>query len=409
MMKLKIVLFRYAPGVIKLTNIIDENTVVLVPSSQTIKYDIYEKEENMLARIIFIDDYVLPNIVREIKKLQKEGNIESITTLSEEDMIWSGLLHDHFVLNNTAYVSNTLFKDKYLMRSFLIDEVNQPFFRLLEDESDVIQFWEKAETDKAVIKPRIGAGSESIVKLNRNESLQVKDFCNGNFLIEEFIAMENMLTCDGYAIDSQISRFFSHEYEELLLNTLHTSKEFTVRTNHLYTTENKDILYNAFRESQKVLHLFAVEGELTPFHFEWFYEMKSGTFYFCEVGKRFGGASIPRLVELAFGVDLLKEYWQIHSGKEACIINTEAILFPSQIAATYSPYRKQGVLTEMPLLEAFNWTDRTTYSVAQNQSLGAAKTVMEGLFTSVFVSRNEIEYQQNLSRLRELSTEFIFQ
>ena len=123
-----IILFRYSARVVMLNHLFKTNSIVIVPKSQEQKYITFEAEGNPLPNVIFIEDYTLPNIILEIRKIEKSRMIESITTLSEEDMDWVGLLHDHFVKGNSRFASNSMFKDKYLMRSLLIDKLNNHIF-----------------------------------------------------------------------------------------------------------------------------------------------------------------------------------------------------------------------------------------------------------------------------------------
>ena len=193
-----IILFRYSARVVMLNHLFKTNSIVIVRKSQEQKYITFEAEGNPLPNVIFIEDYTLPNIILEIRKIEKSRMIESITTLSEEDMDWVGLLHDHFVKGNSRFASNSMFKDKYLMRSLLIDKVKQPYFRLLESQDDYEKFWLQITGNTAIVKPRYGAGSEEVFKINRGDKISVKYF-SGKYLIEDFISLSRMMTCDGWS------------------------------------------------------------------------------------------------------------------------------------------------------------------------------------------------------------------
>ncbi|HEV1273861.1 TPA: carboxylate--amine ligase, partial [Streptococcus pneumoniae] len=121
-----IVLFRYSARVVKLKYLYNRNVVIIAPEVQRKKYEDYLAEGNNLPKVIFLEDFILPNIILEIRRISQNTEVESITTLSEEDMDIVGFLNDHFVEKNTHSVSNLLFKDKYFMRSFLVGVVNQP-------------------------------------------------------------------------------------------------------------------------------------------------------------------------------------------------------------------------------------------------------------------------------------------
>ncbi|HGQ8312017.1 TPA: carboxylate--amine ligase, partial [Streptococcus pneumoniae] len=144
-----IVLFRYSARVVKLKYLYNRNVVIIAPEVQRKKYEDYLAEGNNLPKVIFLEDFILPNIILEIRRISQNTEVESITTLSEEDMDIVGFLNDHFVEKNTHSVSNLLFKDKYFMRSFLVGVVNQPYFRLLESENDLRVFWNNCKSSAA--------------------------------------------------------------------------------------------------------------------------------------------------------------------------------------------------------------------------------------------------------------------
>jgi len=134
---MKIILNRYSARIFRLDYIYDnDNFIILAPKERENKYDESIKRGDREAKVIFLEDYTLPNLVVKIRALKKEFLIDSITTLCEEYVDWAGFLDDHFVEKNTKSVSNLMFKDKFYMRSFLTDIVEQPYFRLLESEND---------------------------------------------------------------------------------------------------------------------------------------------------------------------------------------------------------------------------------------------------------------------------------
>ncbi|HGS1382775.1 TPA: carboxylate--amine ligase, partial [Streptococcus pneumoniae] len=101
-----IVLFRYSARVVKLKYLYNRNVVIIAPEVQRKKYEDYLAEGNNLPKVIFLEDFILPNIILEIRRISQNTEVESITTLSEEDMDIVGFLNDHFVEKNTHSVSN---------------------------------------------------------------------------------------------------------------------------------------------------------------------------------------------------------------------------------------------------------------------------------------------------------------
>lgn len=397
-----IIIFRYNPKVISLENAEQQSLLIIAPSQQRKNYEALGLYHN----VIYLDDFTLPTFFQTLRKLQQQNQITSITTLAEEDIDWVGLLADHFVNHNSLYASHSFFRDKYLMRCALIDIVNQPPFRLLASKEDLARFWQQTDYDTAVIKPRFGAGSENIIKVKRNELDLDSRYFTGQYLIEAFLPFKKMLTCDGIAIGEQIQAIFSHEYEQPLLDSLNNEKELVIRTNHLYQT-HPQFLEHIFQACKHVLTTITTHNTLTPFHFEWFYDEQREIFYFCEVGKRFGGAKIPKLIKYSFGVDLLKHYWAILQGKQKA--EERPILFPSQISTTYSKYNTAGQLINCPDKSEFDWCEEVNINVSPLQITENAQSVMDSAITVLFISQNEEEYQTKLTQIRQLASRFHYQ
>ncbi|HGY9747195.1 TPA: acetyl-CoA carboxylase biotin carboxylase subunit family protein [Streptococcus pneumoniae] len=403
-----IVLFRYSARVVKLKYLYNRNVVIIAPEVQRKKYEDYPAEGNNLPKVIFLEDFILPNIILEIRRISQNTEVESITTLSEEDMDIVGFLNDHFVEKNTHSVSNLLFKDKYFMRSFLVGVVNQPYFRLLESENDLRVFWNNCKSSAAILKPRNEAGSNGIKKVYPNEKIDSVYF-EKNYIIEEYIDIDNMITCDGYSIGSEIKRFYVHEYEELLFNTLSSSGYYLVRTSSLYNDSEKiEYIEKALEECRKVLNVFSINSEITPFHFEWFLELSTGKIVFCEVGKRFGGGDIPQLIEDSHGVDVIKEYWDILTNSQGLkkINFSKVISRPANISATFALYRKQGKVIEVPDEKELAWAKKVYIFIKPNTYYKVSENVVENSMLVQFNCKNSCEFEKRLDELKHISQKF---
>lgn len=401
-----IVLFRYSARVVQLDYLAHKDVLVIAPENQRKKYESYLKEGHPLPRILFLEDFVLSEIILEIRKIHQKHKIESITTLSEEDMEMAGFLHDHFVCKNTRSVSNLLFKDKYYMRSFLTGIVKQPYFRLLESKEDLECFWKVARTSKAILKPRNQAGAVGVKKITSNSEIP-EEYYAGKYLVEEYISIDKMITCDGYAMGRHIKRFFVHEYEELLLDSLSSSGYYLIRTSTLYE-ERADLLELAYESCQKVLAIFSVRDEVTPFHFEWFFDFATKEMVLCEVGKRFGGADIPQLILDSYGVDILKEYWEILTDKESAkkVGDAKGFSFPQRISATFSLYRDNGRILAIPAKDQLEWANKVYIFVKPGEDSKKAENIVENSMLVQFTCKNKLELDQRIKELKELSKKF---
>lgn len=404
---MKIIFFRYSPRVVELKYVAKE-ALIIAPKVLKAKYDAYA---GLQAEVIFLEDYTLPEFIKCLKRLETKGKFESITTLSEEDMDQIGFLADLFLHRKADFVVNTLFKDKYYMRSVLAGctEIPQPKFELVVDPKQIGEFFEKYHLQKAVIKARNLAGTEEIYPITKNELGQLPEHIyTGGYLIEEYVALKQMLTCDGFALGSELQYIFSHEYEELLLDTLQDKSGYIIRTNHLYWGKSK-LLEQVFAKSRQVLATFSAKDEVTPFHFEWFYDEKTEQLVFCEVGKRFGGGAIPALIQYGFGVNILEKYWQALTHEKDYQKPETAYVLPQTIATSYSPYLKAGQITALPAKEEFAWTKETYFFVDAGQKVTEATAVVQNTFLSIFTSTSEAEYRASLAKLARLAQKFKYE
>lgn len=400
-----IVLNIYSSRIFRLNYLFDKEAIALVPLQIKDKYDLALTEGDMLPEVIFIEDYTLPSLISEIRKLSKKNKIESVTTLCEEDVDWAGFLNDHFAKKNTTSVSNLLFKDKYLMRSFLHGIVEQPYFRLLESKKDLELFWNISKKDIAVIKPRNGAACVGIHKITIDTEVE-SNFYDGSYIVEEFMSFTGMITCDGYSIGSSIKRFYVHENVEPLLDSLENKGYYLLRTSNLYY-ENYKMIETAFFNCEIVLREFSVEAELTPFHFEWFYDLESHQLTLCEVGKRFGGGYIPKLINDVYGIDILGEYWDIltENSIPEPLETASVISLPQKISATFALYKKSGYVNKVPKIEGIGWAQKIYLNLKKGDFVDASESIIDNSMLVQFISDSENDFLEKLNKIKSLSSE----
>lgn len=411
--KINVIIFRYSPRVVLLDLLDKEKSIIIAPSDQREKYDRYIEEGFVLPQIKFVDDFSFVTWVQEIREIKKKFEINSVTTLSEEDIQLVGMLQDYFVEGKSEYLVSTMFKDKYIMRSFLKGVVDQPDFKLIMEKEDIDEFRKKHEGKDIVIKPRDGAGSQNIRRFSAGEEIDteyIKDKLNGTCLIEEFVDVHNMITCDGYCIGNKVIRFFIHEYEDLILETFSELTYSAARTSTIYDGK-MNITKRALREVKKVINTFSRKDEIVPFHFEWFYS--DDRMVFCEVGKRFGGGNIPSLIKYSFDVDVLKEYWDlINNGikEEKEEVTEDTIMKPNVISAIYMPFKKPGKIIAVPEKEEYDWTKNVwIFAHVGDVFKDSPKSITENLLIAEFISKDEKEYKDNLQKIRNITAKFKYE
>ena len=85
------------------------------------------------------------------------------------------------------------------------------------------------------------------------------------------------------------------------------------------------------------------------------------------------------------------------------------LLMPAVIATSYSPYLREGVITKVPEKIYFNWTEKTYFFVNVGDKMTSANTIVQNEFLSIFISKSENEYLNNLRRMAYLSAQFEYE
>ncbi|KID42350.1 hypothetical protein [Fructilactobacillus fructivorans] len=246
-------------------------------------------------------------------------------------------------------------------------------------------------------------------KINRSEVSNLpNDIYSGNYIIEEFVNAPVMVTCDGYTIGDKISRFSVHEYDKQLLQSF-SEPYLILRTSHFYES-NPQIINDLKAESQKALKtLLRNKSGVNPFHFEWFVS-SDGKPIFNEVGRRFGGGNLTTIIESEYGVNLLKEYWELETSNTNTLTNIKPKEdTPNNLTATFMPYKKKGKIISLPQQQDFDWTYETRIlSKIGDTSNGKTTIVTDIPFISTVQAQTEDELQHKIKRLINLSKKVVY-
>lgn len=345
-----VVLFRHSPRPVELWHLNDLNVRILALESGRVRYFSAPKVNE--EKVTFLNDFEVHTIFRAIRAISKAGPIRSISTLGEEDMDITGLLQEFFVSGLSDFAVNTLFKDKLFMRAALEGIVPQPAFRGLDEftgtRTDLI------DAGFGIIKPRRSAGAQGVTRL---EDLTDEEFATlhlPGMLAESFVDAPRMVTGDGFAVGHEMQCFCVHEYDTGVLTSLKERRHgIALGTSRLYD-ESVETVKSLFDLSSRVIETIGSATKVNPFHFEWFIPAE-GEPVFCEVGLRFGGMSIPRMVKYAFDYPLLEEYWAaMFSGRKVAIpLDRDHLDMPARRAICYGRYRRSGTVVSAPTPDDF--------------------------------------------------------
>lgn len=393
---MKAIIYRHSPKNMKIDAINQKCIFVTQKKYEKLAQELLPKS----SIIIGCEILSLKDAYRELKKLKENTLIESVTTLSEEDMEWVGFLNDLICEEKKAYISNALFKNKYYMRTALDGVVLQPEFYYVDTTEKFLSVVEKCKN--VIIKPLSSEGARGVKEISENDNGRNIRVCftESEVLIEEKINIQTMYTCDGYAVGDEIIRFTIHEYEEPIMDSISGSKETIVRTSRVYH-ENTEIAYRLLSLCKDVLSVLTVKNEVTPFHFEWFYD--GDNLIFCEVGKRFGGAKIPRLIEDEYGFNVLAEYWDLLiNGANPSKYRICNLPIPRCIAMSFTAHTRKGKVSNVPrIIENDACIKEIVNYVKTGELLEETSSFSDTLFSARIRVDNEQEYREKLDLLRK--------
>ena len=137
-------------------------------------------------------------------------------------------------------------------------------------------------------------------------------------------------------------QFFSNQYSNKVSNC-DIERYTIIHTNENYW-KNPSLISRLKEDTAEVLKILTNGKGTIAFHMEWFYNSVTDALTFCEVGARFGGWHIPEIVELAFGQDYRKTYWELKNGKQ--YLKMKQIPQPKQAAAVVGIYANHTAIPE---------------------------------------------------------------
>ncbi|MCT0151034.1 hypothetical protein [Fructilactobacillus fructivorans] len=127
-----IILLRHPAKLVHLEYANLDNVVLISPKSFKKDNDEFFYENHNRPNEVYVDQWNLKKLVTVMREISLKHSIDSVSTLAEEDIEMVALLREFFLNTKSALMTDFLFRDKYVMRSFLNGLLAQPDFSLIE-------------------------------------------------------------------------------------------------------------------------------------------------------------------------------------------------------------------------------------------------------------------------------------
>ncbi|RWP97606.1 acetyl-CoA carboxylase biotin carboxylase subunit family protein [Mesorhizobium sp.] len=357
-------------------------------SADPARYDYHAPEE---IETIRVNTNNLDALIRECARLHATYEIAGITTAEEEVYATVGKLCRHFGMPGPKPESVERCCDKFLQRRCLAEAgVAIPAYRAAANATEVERF--AAEIGlPVVLKPAIGSGSSG-VRLCRNVD-ELAEHTNylldGKYiwrsspriLVEEFAQGPNY---SAEVMGSEIIGIAAMDWGE--------PPHFVARECTYPALLTDDQLRRITDASQSCLRALDLGWGPTNIEFKW---TKLGPVVI-EVNPRLAGGTIPRLVQLAYGVDLIAEHiklvigdeWDLHSrhshvaAARKLVPDRDGILDwidGDSLAATISGVAEVKLYVEpkTPIIRTGDYRDCLAHVMAASPSRAQTETTLQ--------------------------------
>ncbi|MET8876315.1 hypothetical protein [Nocardia sp. NPDC004604] len=262
------------------------------------------------AAVTILDDMALvPAAVRDLAA--RFGTPERIVALHEFDLLTAAELRAEFDLPGDRPEYAVRFRDKLSMGETVREQgVSVPAFRAAPDVAAIREFASEHRFP-LIVKPRLGAGSRDVVKLDSAEDLSIlPDLSAEPFLVQEFCPDE-VGAIDGVWTGSGLGPWRASKY-------LGTCLEFADNGTSLGYIEIDDpaLIGPLATFAESVLSALSA-GTPTVFHLEFFLGYAFGIPHirFLEVAARAAGGETTHMWREVHGYDLLGAAVDIQLGR----------------------------------------------------------------------------------------------
>ncbi len=250
------------------------------------------------------DLYKTPYVELRAIELNKKYKFKNFIAEDEFDLIRAARLRQQFGIEGQTLESAMAFRDKALMKDYLKDKIDLPFYKSLLSISDLYSFIEN-HGFPVIVKPRRESASKGIHVIENLEELYnfSKYFWSENLMVETFIK-GNMYHVDVLIDNDETIVFSASKYTGGCLTVLNG-----VQSLISCQIESQDPMFNRLEEYfYKVLRALP-SPRTSVYHLEVFHT-EEDKLIFCEIASRIGGGYIIDCISAQFSFDLPTNFFR---------------------------------------------------------------------------------------------------
>lgn len=337
-----------------------------------------------IHKMVFIDTMNLEEMRKEINNLITIGlDIQNIVSFVDPFVHVAALLCDEFCHNLTSSEAIKIMEDKEETRKFLLNEPYTPKFQLIHSQQE----FPKTVPFPAIIKSPKSTGSKDVLLATNKSQLKKHLTSLRNKYPEESIIVEEYLDGPQYLIEAIIHEQQAH-IVAVIKQDITKEQRFIITGYGLLATVPKKLKSDLESILNSIVTAFNIKtGAL---HLE--LRLTNNGWKLIEINPRISGGAMNKMVEAAFGINLVEETLKLFLGEKPNLERTEqkfvytkyltvtrkGILekVTGKLRATQSPnvYEvyikpKKGTLLIPPL----SMGHRYAYIIAQGKSIVEAK------------------------------------
>jgi biotin carboxylase len=292
-----------------------------------------ERLDDLFLAHVLVDDYHSWATEQAAEAAARAHGVELIASTSESDVLRAARLRTRLGLPGQSVASATAYRDKVQMKRLAhAAGIAVPAFAAVDDPIDLLDFIDM-HGFPVVVKPRFGAGAESVWIMRRPEHVtaflgeerrSTVPYLPGQWMVESFVHGE-FFHVDGIMHGGRVVHCWPSQYNgglaERVQDQRHLSSVLLGRDDARIA-----LLTNLTHD---VVSAFPAAELPCAFHLEAWID-GTGKPVLCEIASRAGGGPIAEVYERCFGVQLAKEGLRAQCGS--------ALALDHQPAGPTSPF-----------------------------------------------------------------------